>query len=264
MIKLSYWELLHPQPIHLSVGTIRKPTLSEISNASFGTYIIYEMLIGGDLEAIYNVCLGEEGKEYWDSLSEEDRSSLTIYRAIVENNVIQNIYTKMLNFFFCEDVIFKGGVFIVLNEMPKPNEDITIEQISGVINADSFPQLLNILRQICCIYEPEEPPIEEMKFKNELAKKLYLKMQAAKQKKKKDTATAKEQSLANIISAVSNMHPSLTPVTIWDLTKFQLIDSFNRMRCDTTYDIASTRMAVWGDKENKFDDKLWYKYIHYD
>ena len=66
-------------------------------------------------------------------------------------------------------------------------------------------------------------------------------------------------SIPNIISSISNMHPSLNYMNVWDLTVFQLLDAFNRLQANVMYDIDCTRVSVWGDEKKTFDVSLWYK-----
>lgn len=264
MIELSYWDLVNPQPISYPFGTLRKPTLSEIAQIGLNTYQAYELLIGGDLKTIFSAFLGKDGETYYDSLSDDEKIKLTVYKAIANNQTLQLLYTSALNFFISEEVVFIDGYFILFKERPENLEEATKEQVRGVINEEMLPQVLAYIQQICCIYEREDTPIDQIKFKTRLAKKMYLEMREAKkeEERRKARMAAKEHSLANIVSAVSNMHPSLSPITIWNLTKFQLIDAFNRLRNNAMYDISWTRVAVWGDEKKQFDESLWYKNSH--
>ncbi len=65
--------------------------------------------------------------------------------------------------------------------------------------------------------------------------------------------------LPNIISSVASIHPSLNFNNIWDLTIFQLYDSFYRIKSDKDYQIESTHVSVWGDEKNIFDSTLWHR-----
>lgn len=98
-----------------------------------------------------------------------------------------------------------------------------------------------------------------MKFKNSAARKIYEKLLSAQKKEKKRRKADINLSLPNIISAVSNCHPTINPINVWDLTLFQLFDTFNRMRANKIYEIDSTRVSVWGDEKKTFDIALWYK-----
>ena len=138
-------------------------------------------------------------------------------------------------------------------------EEITdISSIRGVISKDTFQQVIGILQQICCIYDDEEMP-SESEFKNKLAQKMFEKMLQAKKKQNKKKRVDKNLTLPNIISSVSSKHNTLNIINIWDLTVFQLLDSFNRISNDCAYDISALRVAVWGDEKKTFDSSLWHK-----
>lgn len=202
----------------------------------------------------------EDGQKYWDSLAEEKQADLTMYDLLLDDSAIQDTYVEIFDFFFVEQVIFKEGLFIILKQTIEKDADVTTENIRGVIHDKTFLQILELIQQICCIYEKEQP-IDEMKFKNKIARRLYEKMlKAQKQEKKKADIN---MSLPNIISAVSNAHPSINPLNVWDLTVFQLLDSFNRLQANSMFKIDCTRVSVWGDEKKTFDAALWYK-NHYD
>lgn len=114
------------------------------------------------------------------------------------------------------------------------------------------------MQQICCIYSEDED-IKNLKFKNALAKKMYEKMLKAKKKAQENKKVDINLSLPNIISSISNKHPSINYINVWDLTVFQLMDAFNRVQTNTMYEIDSTRVSVWGDEKKTFDFTLWYK-----
>ena len=264
MQQLDYFELLSPYPAKFSFGTIRKPTLSEIKQ-TYNVYIAYEILIGADPESILSAF---KGKQYWDELSDDEKISLTAYKLILSDSDIRQLYVEAFNFFFVEEVVFLEDSFVLLKEVPDDLANISQKELReifvGLINEEMFPQVIVYLQQICCIYEKEDTPLSEIKFKSELAKRLYIQMREAEKERLRREArmNAKERTLGNLVSAVSNRHSSLSPLSIWDLTKFQLIDSFNRLKTDAVYDITSTRVAVWGDEKKQFDDSLWYKNTH--
>ena len=131
-----------------------------------------------------------------------------------------------------------------------------------MIHDKTFLQILDLLQQICCIHE-KETAIEDMKFKNNMARKLYEKMLKAQKKERENKKADINMSLPNIISSVSNVHPSINPLNVWDLTVFQLLDSFNRLQVNSMFKIDCTRVSVWGDEKKTFDAALWYK-NHYD
>lgn len=260
-MRLDYGTQLSPVPITLSIGTLRKPTLKEISQITFDRFSFYEFFLKLSPETYYTKLRTEnDGVAYWSSLTEEERDKITIYDIIKEDEQIRNTYVEIFNFFFVETVIYQEGFFILLKEntaIDKPDEIIR-EQVRGAIAKDNFSQVLGLLQQICCIYNEEES-LDDMKFKNNLARKLMEKMLKAKKKEQETKKSDLNLTIPNIISSLANKHPSLNYLNIWDLTIFQLLDAFNRIQANSMYDIDSTRVSVWGDEKKTFDVSLWYK-----
>ena len=259
-MRLEYETQISPYPIILSIGTLRKPTLQEIfdtsSGMSFERFCYYELFLKMSPQTFYTDIKGEEGKEYWNSLTVDEQNNMSIYDILLTDEQLQNIYVEIFNFFFVETVVFKEDLFILLNNA---NGGLQKENIRGVIHADTFDSVLDIIQQICCIDDKKSD--EDLKFKNNIAKKLYERMQKAqqKQKKKKDI----NLTIPNIISSVSVKHQSLNYSNIWNLTIFQLLDNFNRLQVNAMYDIDALRVSVWGDEKKTFNPALWYK-NHYE
>lgn len=260
-MRLDYGTQLSPVPITLSIGTLRKPTLKEISQITFDRFSFYEFFLKLSPETYYTKLRKEnDGEAFWDSLTEEEKDKITIYNIIEEDEKIRSTYVEIFNFFFVETVIYQEGFFILLKEntaIDNPDK-IKREQVRGAIAKDNFSQVMSLLQQICCIYNEEES-LDDMKFKNNLARKLMEKMLKAKKKEQEAKKSDLNLTIPNIISSLANKHPSLNYVNIWDLTIFQLLDAFNRTQANSMYDIDSTRVSVWGDEKKTFDVSLWYK-----
>lgn len=261
-MRLDYGTQLSPVPITLSIGVLRKPTLLEISQLTFDKFTYYEFLIKMTPEIYYTELQKDNGgKEYWESLTEEQRESITLYNLILQDEQLCTIYTEILNFFFVESVIFQEGYFILLKQEVENIDDISTEDIQGAISEELLPKVFELIQQICCIYNKEDD-IDEAKYKNNLAKKLMERMKkAAKQNSNKSDSKKSDLNLTipNIISSICNKHSSLNYTNIWNLTIFQLLDAFNRTQVNTMYNIDSTRVSVWGDEKKTFDATLWYK-----
>ena len=258
-MRLDYGTQLSPYPIELSIGTLIKPTLREIAKISFDKFNYYEVLIKLSPEAFYKEIKGEDGKAYWNSLSEEEQNNITLYSIVLGDEQLTESFLEVFNFFFEETVIFRDEYFILLKKGINDDSDITSEDdIRGVISENIFLQILNLIQQVCHIEDKEED-IEEVKFKNDIARKIYEKIQKAAKKQEKKKSGDINFTLPNIISSVSNNHPTINPINVWDLTIFQLLDSFNRIQASSMYKIDSTRVSVWGDEKKTFDASLWYK-----
>lgn len=255
-MRLDYGTQISPSPIRLSIGTLKKPTLEDISALTFDKFSYFEFLMKMTPELYYTKLKVEYGKKYWDSISENKRDEMTMYDIIISDEAIRNSYLDLLRFFFVEPIIFSEDFFILLKKDITNMDELIPENVHGVISKESFSQVLELMQQICCIYSEEESK-ENLKFKNALAKKLYEKM--LKAEKEKNKKADMNLSLPNIISSLSNKHPSINYTNVWNLTVFQLMDSFNRVQTNTMYDIDSTRVSVWGDEKKTFDFTLWYK-----
>lgn len=257
-MKLDYGTLLSPTPIKLSIGTLRKHTLREISELSFDRFSLYETFLKITPEIYYTKMCDEDKKVYWKSLKEDIQDNMTMYDLVLKDDTVRELYTELFNFFFEEFVVFKEGFFIILNQEVDLKEEITPELLRGIINNVTFKQVLELIQQICYIYEEEEAT-DELKFKNNAARKIYEKLLKGQKEKKAKKKADVNLSIPNIISAVSNSHQAINPVNVWDLTMFQLLDSFNRLQLNKVYDIDARRVSVWGDEKKTFNIALWYK-----
>lgn len=264
-MKLEYADLLSPAPIKLSVGTVKKHTLREIASISFDRFLLYESLLKMTPKLIFTKLI-DGGEEYWEALDEDEKEKASLYDIIMSNETILKLYLDMFDFFFVETVRVIDGMFVVLKKDASEVDDITENDISGVITDKNFDSLRNVIQQICCIQDKSKESGEKPRFKNKVAQALYEKMKRAEEADKAAKAKkySREYSIPNIISAVSNRHPSLNPINIWDLTIFQLLDSFNRLQTNAVYDMNSTHTSVWGDEKKTFDETLWFRYNHND
>ena len=257
---LDYFTIQNYKPINLSIGSIRKPTLEDISYLTFDKYNLYVFLLKITPYTYYTVWRKEDGgEETWNDMPEEKRNAVNVFTILREDKELMTLYLEMLNWFFLEKVIFLDEYFILLKDKncDIPDDEIKMDDIRGVISEQTFDEIIEIIQQICYVYDKEEKEDEIPKFKNKLAEKMYEKMkkQKAMQKKKAD----ENLTIPNIISAVNGKHPSLDYTNIYQLTVFQLIDTFNRMIVDGMYEIDSTRVSVWGDEKKNFDATLWYR-----
>ena len=258
-MRFDYGTMFSPEPITLSIGgRLIKPTLRQIAKITFNRFNLYEMFLKCTPEDYYTKVLQESGKELWDAIPKDQKDSLTMYDLIIRDEHLQTFYSEIFEFFFEEHVCFMEGFFILFEGDFEQKTEIPLDNIHGVISDKTFPQVLEAIQQVCCIYDKEED-VEEQRFKNALAKKLFEKMRkAAKEQAAKKKADL-NLTIPNIISSVSARHPSINPINVWDLTVFQLLDQFARLQGDAAYDIDKTRVSVWGDEKKQFDPTRWYK-----
>lgn len=227
-MKLSYFELLSPDPIYVEkVGNILSPKLKDISSIGIKTYQYYLSLL----------------------LMEND-----VFDLLTSNLEIADALQYALNFFIQEKVYFSGtdNFFIVQTD----------EKTTGLITRENYPLICNLICQRNYITSKETTDLT--KVKNKKAQEIMKKLQKGRAEKAKQTKADKNMELGNIISAVANKSHSLNILNIWDLTVFQLWDCFSRLSNNNVYTIQSMSVAAYGNKDNHFDFNSWFKRINDD
>ena len=260
-MRLDYGTQLSPSPIKLSVGTLRKPTLREITDTSadmsFEKFNFFQVFLKMTPDKYYGSI--STNNPIWESLDEDAKDEMTMYSVILQDEKARNIYLDILNFFFLEKVIFMEGFFILLKPDSNDIEKMNPDNICGVVKENTFLQIVNIIQQILGINDPDDEPLDNLKFKNEKARKNYLKILKGQKEKRAAAKNDINLSIPNIISSVASRHPSINLINIWDYIVFQLLDSFNRLQANAFYDIDAARVSAWGDEKKTFDAALWYK-----
>ena len=266
-MKLDYYTLLCPEPIKLSIGTIRQPTLREIGKITFKRFGVYQVFLKLTPKDYYTE-INKEKLSYWESLPDDLKKELTTWELIELEPEIITDFLGAFNFFFVERVIFREGVFMVIktDDYTTPDNELVIstENFRGIFHHDSFLEVLDILQQICHLKSGSDGAKKDYKFKNDKARKLFERMLKAKEERDRVEAkkNVKNLSISNIISSVASKSSNLNIVNIWDATLFQLYDQFNKIIADDTHYINGVRVAVWGDEKNQFDPSLWYKNLY--
>lgn len=264
-MRLDYFTLLCPEPISLSIGTIKHPTLRDIGKLTFPKYCMYQVYLKLKPKEYYEVINKKNGEKYWKVLSDEQKKEITMYDVLLVEDIVRNMYLEIFNFFFIERIIFRDGIFIILDidDYDTPSDDIEIskENFRGMINPDNLVNILDILQQVCCIKSNDPLDEPKPKFKNKKAKILYERMLKAKaeENKKKEVKDLFNLTLPNITSATAAKCPGLNIINIWDATLFQLYDQFGKVQNDDAHYLNTVRVAVWGDEKKQFDPSLWYK-----
>lgn len=254
---LDYGTQISFEPIKLGIGTIKKPTLREISQISFAKFQLYESILKLQPKDFFTTeNIDNSIKEFWEKLSEEEKSKITMYSILLIYEPIAKLYTEIFDFFFEEDVNFENGIFVIRNQ----------GETVGYISDNIFIPVVEIIQQICGIFERTRNDYKNIKFKNKTAERIYAKIMKSKDKKAKqqeeNKKDNKDYTLPNIISAVANRHPSLNYTNIFNITIFQLLDTFQRIYKNEMQNITDTSVSVWGDEKNKYDGGIWHKNIY--
>lgn len=255
-MKLSYFDLLSPEPIYIeNVGGILSPKLKDISGLKGGvpTYNYFLSTLILDIKSFFDV-VGQT--EQYDSLSDEEKTSVNVFDLLtMEENSI-NLLQTALNFFIKEQVIFSADkmCFYVVDHSHEK------ESVIGLINRDNYCFVTDIICQRNNVRSKNEESISKPKSKKAL--EIMKKLQKGRENKARSIKPNENMELGNIISAVSSKHPSLNILNVWDLTVYQLWDTFSRISNNTMYDIMSMQVAAYGNKDNQFDLTSWFQKIN--
>lgn len=249
-MKLSYFELLSPDPINIqNVGGIISPKLKDISSIGINTYQYYLSILLMDIKSYFTM-IGRP--EHYEALSDKERSQINIFDILTMNEQSISLLQTVLNFFIKEEVFYssQNRCFLVQQN----------EKFVGAVTEEIYPQICDLICQRCYIQSNKEEDLS--KIKSQKALEIMKKLQKGRAEKAKQTKYDKNMELGNIISAVANKSQSLNILNIWDLTVFQLWDCFSRLSNNNIYDIQSMSVAAWGNKDNYFDATTWFKRIY--
>lgn len=190
----------------------------------------------------------------------EDINSLTLFDLIVMCDNEIPIWTQVLNFFIYEDVEYnkENQVFIVTDKLEENDK----KNVVGIIHRDNFQFVVDIICQKNYVQSNKDEDISSIKSSK--ARAIMEKILKGRKQKNQNAKSNPDMELSNIISAVANKHPSLNMTNIWNLTVYQLWDSFNRTISNNIYTIRSMSVAAYGDKNNSFDINEWYKRLNND
>ena len=257
---LDYGTLLSEEPIRFPIGSIKPPTIGDIKKITFAKFQLYEMYLQITPKDFFSKSKDQEIKQIWESMSDEQREQLTLFNMILSEKMLQDIYTEVLNFFFVEDVYFEKNMFAIYDN----------GELIGVIREEIFMSIIEVMQQICGIYEKKESDFQDIQLKNtKSAKSIFEKLIKGRKnfKKNKEKQMAKKGNtknwtLPNIYSSVANAHPSLNYSNMNKLTVYQLIDAFQKTMVNKKFEMAAHSVSVWGDEKKQFDDSLWYKNIY--
>lgn len=254
MYKLDYSDCISPLPLTFrNIGSIRSPKLIDVFNI---TYFVY---------AQYIAHLRMTPEEYFESYYKDEKIDfetvieMTKFDLVLNDDRIRKIITDALNFFFIEDFEFYPEYEAFIST--KQNDSGTLEA-TGVIDKNNYADIIDIILQRVHI-TPDENDVDDIsKIKNKRGLKIYMRMKQVKKEFKKHKPIDSKMTFPNIISSIAAKSNTIGWHNIFDITIFQLFDLCERLQILTQYDIASTQVAAWGDKEKKFEINAWMTNIY--
>lgn len=261
-MELSYYDLVSPSPYNLNgVGHIKAVTLAEIDSLQYklDTYLSYVNILKMDKDTYYKITdMSEKDIDALNKIFRERNLKLTVYDLIMLNEVLRNNMFLAIDFFFVEEVFFdKSSNTFSLFIPPKDKDGEPV--IVGVISRDNFKDVFKVVLQRCAVDVSEEGDFDSLVFKNEKARRNYMKMQKGKKERVAKKEILDKFDLGNIISALASKGNGINILNIWNLSIYNLYDQFDRSRHNKIDEIVARSISIWGDKNKTYDAESWFE-----
>lgn len=260
-MKIEYFDLLSPYGFQVNgVGKVHSPFLRDIAQQGYKEYqYALTILLMSPKEYIESISKATGMENFYEKMSQPERDKLNIFDLYIRSEANIRDMEKALSFFIDGKISFydKQKVFLV-------NPVFGEETISadGVINSKNWGSVCEICLK-CAYIELPNKPAPAKKYKDEFTRKkfeeFYRKKAAYEEQKRSKQKANPDYELANIISSLATFHNSLSMANIWDLTVYQIHDTFARQRQKEYIDVSDHNYAVWGGKDHKMD--VWFKHM---
>lgn len=251
-MKIDYTSIISPFPLRVSgVGNIKSPKLKDIwsPKVTIEKYEMFLALISMNVK-IYCCTVDQQKKEWYDSLSNDEKNSINMFDLIILDPELRGQYMAILNFFFVEDIYWDEQSRVLCTYITDADNT---SKIVGVIHRDNWNEVSDIILQMNGVKKSGNS--NQMRFKSDFTREIWELTHPEELGAQKN----KNMELGNIISAVAAMANSLNITNIWELTVGQLFDQFDRIQNNIFFKSLCLNVAVWGDEKNKFNGIAWYE-----
>lgn len=223
-----------------SICTIRQPRIKDIgaSDVGFDTYERYISTLSAEKDTLINALGLDVPTESYDEID-----VFTMLVLLLRQDVLD-----ALSFFIMDELRFIDDAYCI--GVYHSDKDAPY----ALITSDNYNTIRDVILEMNFIKKERE---ENLKFKSEAARKRWERSQAHKKEMNKAVVVDKNQSLQNIVGAVSARSHTYNLLNIGELTVYQLYDQFIRMQSNVIMDVAGNAIAMFG--ENGIDDKFWYQ-----
>lgn len=247
----DYFDMLSGRPLALGgVGHIRSPYLHELVLGDDGMprkamYNAYLGVLSWDREAVLKYMKDKQFR----GVDKMERSTLSVFDIATLWPRTRELFNEALSFFIVERVAWDedGRYFTVTNDD---------EFIVGTVSRENFDEVRRAILQMNYIgLDKEASPI---KHSSGASKELWEKAQKhLKDLAKNDAGKDKpEYHLSNIVSKVCAAHHSYNLFNIYNLTIFQLYDTFFQIGYLRSSNLSERIFSNHGGEKFKFENWL--------
>lgn len=260
-MKIPYFELLNPIGFKVkAIGRVHSPRLRDICEKGYKEYQYSLSLMLMTPKDFFEGAMKYSGlkENPYDLMSEEQKKSINMFDLFVENESSRKDIQTALSFFIDGKIEYEKSCksFLV-----NPTEEENEISADGLISSKNWHQVCELCLKCAYIDTPEVQ--KPKKYKDERTRKKFEEFYKKKEEYEKNKRAQKKANpdfeLANIISSLATYHQSLNMSNIWDLTVYQIHDTFNRQRMKQQIDISDRNYSVWGGKDHKTD--MWFEHM---
>lgn len=233
------------------VGHLKSPKLRDLcpsSGIGYRGYNFFLNFMSWDKDHLlkYNQLMKYRG------VSRLRREDLLFFDVVTLLKQTRELCREALSFFIVEDLVWdeQSRRFIIVASRDGEHQAV------GEINRDNFEDVREVILQLNFIgIDKDEAPV---RHSSEKSKELWERAQQyLKKQSKSDAGVDKpEYHLSNIVSKMCAAHPSYNLLNIYDLTVFQLYDSFFQFGYIRSADLSERIFSNHGGKNFKFEDWL--------
>lgn len=248
----SYDYLCNEPYIISGVGLARCPTLRDIRQITYNTFSFYVNMLRITLDEYLE---SYELTEQYNLLDDKDKEKNTLFNLIFFGQT--KVLYDLLDFFIIGNIVIdeENIRFNIYKNMDLLDES---EQ-TGYIDSSNFEIVRNELKCILGMISHEDV---EPKFKNNLARKLYEKMQKNPLKQKNDSSD--DFTFDNMIKKYcANNETGINILNVWELTYFQFITMFHEYchsrKCNFNFYMATSSFNF--KKSSEYIPMEWMKKI---
>lgn len=253
-MKFDYLDALSGNPIFAEgIGHIKSPLLKDIcsyngiGHDTYNVFINFLTWNANDVQK-FNALSKVRGAEKLNTIT-----SLTAFDAATLLPDTRKLFNAILSFFIVERVIWKEEERKFVTVAVQDDEP----QVVGEITKNNYDELRKLILQVnfIGIDKDDAPPVthssEHSKMLWEMAQD-FLKKQA----EKSNTEDKPEHHIGNIISKICAVHPSYNLFNIYDLTIFQLYDTFFQVGYLRSINLTEQVFSNHGGDDFEFENWL--------
>ena len=245
--------LISPNGIYVSgVGNIHSPYMKDIFRIGYESYKFYVGLLLMQPKDFFKMKSMEAGSDdnIFDFLSDEDKKKFTSFSVLTGTEKDRDELRLALSIFISGTLDWDERFKAFLVNKIETDGKVSVD---GVISNETFSKVCSVCLSLIGVKAKEK--IEDLKFKNESARKFYERFQEKKEKAEAQKSRDPDFELPNMISVICAYHSSLNYSNIASLTVYQVQDTFSRMIRKKQMDMRDMNYSVWGGKD--YDPKKW-------